>query len=94
MSLALFLPDQLAAFVVSSHKSTRSPESFLAKEKEDVEIGSKEYIEGLLSSSIRDEPIERVSGNTILGPTFKIVGGFSILLMALFLGFMAANGLL
>jgi hypothetical protein len=92
--LTLFFPDQSVAFVIYSHKSASSPVSFLAKKKDNVESGSKDYVEGLFSSSIRDEPVERVTGDAILGPTFKVVGVFSILLIALFLGFMAANGLL
>ena len=65
------------------------------KERTDevVEVGSKAYFAGMLERDIEGEPVERVSGDKILGPTFKFVGGFSIALLVLFLGFMSANGL-
>ena len=82
------------------HKRAFAYPLFLAqqqvpKERTDevVEVGSKEYFAGMLERGIEGEPVERVSGDKILGPTFKFVGGFAIALLALFLGFMSANGL-
>lgn len=62
--------------------------------EESVLLGSEEYYKGFVSRSLDQEPIERVTGDAILGPTFKFVGGFAVVLVALFAGFMASNGLL
>mmetsp|Transcript_32007 Transcript_32007/g.52879 ORF Transcript_32007/g.52879 Transcript_32007/m.52879 type:complete len:144 (-) Transcript_32007:287-718(-) len=59
-----------------------------------VEVGSKAYYSGFVSREVMEEDEERVSGEAILGPTFKFVGGFSVLIGALFLFFMVSNGLL
>jgi hypothetical protein len=57
-----------------------------------VEVGSKEYLEGFISSPIQDESVaERGSG---LEQALKLGGFFTIGLAVLFLGFMASNGLL
>jgi len=61
--------------------------------KKKVAVGSSEYYKGFLGRSLNEEPAERVSGDAILGPTFKFVGGFSIILVMLTLGFLASNGL-
>jgi len=66
-----------------------------AEEKQEkVKVGSNEYYSGFISSNLKDEPSERVTGDAVLGPTFKFVGGFSIILAGLLLGFMISNGLL
>jgi len=58
----------------------------------EVEVGSKEYLEGFLSSPIQDETIQqRGSG---LEQALKLAGSASIILAVLFIGFMASNGLL
>lgn len=63
-----------------------------AEDDEKVEVGSKEYLEGFLSSPIQDESVaERGSG---LEQALKLGGFFAIGLAVLFLGFMASNGLL
>lgn len=59
-----------------------------------VTVGSEEYYEGFLSRSMNDEPTERVTGDALLGPTFKFVGGGVVIIVALFLGFMVSNGLI
>ena len=64
------------------------------EQTEEVKVGSKEYYDGFISSGLNDEPRERVTGDAVLGPTFKFVGGFAVLIVALLLGFMASNGLL
>jgi len=61
---------------------------------EQVKVGTKKYYEGFLASDLKSEPRERVTGDAILGPTFKFVGGFSVVILVLFLGFMASNGLI
>ena len=60
--------------------------------EEQVEVGTKEYYSGFLSSPIEDETVaERGSG---LEQALKLGGGAVLLLTALFVGFMASNGLL
>ena len=59
-----------------------------------VKVGSEEYYEGFLSRSMSEEPAERVTGDALLGPTFKFVGGGVVIIAALFLGFMVSNGLI
>lgn len=61
-------------------------------EEEKVEVGTKEYYDGFLSSPIQDETVaERGSG---LEQALKLGGGFALVLAVLFVGFMASNGLL
>lgn len=64
------------------------------EQEETVQLGSEEYYKGFVSRSLDEEPEERVTGDAVLGPTFKFVGGFAAALVALFVGFMASNGLL
>lgn len=61
-------------------------------DNEKVQVGSKEYLGGFLSSPIQDESVaERGSG---LEQALKLGGSVTVVLLALFLGFMASNGLL
>lgn len=57
-------------------------------------IGSSEYYKGFITRSAKDEPIERVTGDAILGPTLKFAGGGSFILVALVVVFLGSNGLL
>lgn len=59
-----------------------------------VQVGTKEYYKGFISRSVDEEPIERVTGDAVLGPTMKFVGGFTVILAALLLGFLASNGII
>ena len=66
------------------------------REEEDeqgqVEVGTKEYYGGFLSSPIQDETVaERGSG---LEQALKLGGGVVVVLVVLVLGFMASNGLI
>ncbi len=69
------------------------------KEEEDegenlTSVGSSEYYKGFITRSAKDEPIERVTGDAILGPTLKFAGGVSFILVALVVVFLGSNGLL
>ena len=65
---------------------------FDAPEDTEVEVGSKDYYDGFLSSPIQDETVaERGSG---LEQALKLGGGFAAVLAVLFVGFMASNGLI
>jgi hypothetical protein len=73
--------------------SGRSQSTFLfaANEEGKVEVGSKEYLEGFILSPIEDLNVqERGNG---LEQALKLAGAFSIALVALFVAFMASNGL-
>ena len=55
---------------------------------ENVPLGSQEYYKGFVSRSMKEEPIERVSGDALLNPILKFTGSASIviaLFLALFL---------
>lgn len=59
---------------------------------EKVQVGSKEYLEGFISSPINDNSVaERGSG---LEQALKLGGSAALFLVVLFVGFMASNGLL
>jgi hypothetical protein len=99
--LTLFLlPVVATAFVVQRSSQTRicsvqnkNPSRALYNSPEDkVEVGSKEYLEGFISSPLQDESVaERGSG---LEQALKLAAGCTVVLGALFIGFMASNGIL
>lgn len=61
-------------------------------EEENVEVGSKEYLAGFISSPIQDRTVpQRGSG---VEQALKLGGMVTVALSILFLGFMANNGLL
>ena len=67
-----------------------------SKDEEDVkvEVGSSEYIKGMVTSSVEEDAAsDRVKGDKLLGPTLKLAGGTALALVALLLAFMASNGL-
>ena len=66
----------------------------LDNEDELTTVGSKEYYQGFLNRSPSEEPIERVTGDAVLGPTLKFAGGVSLILVGLLLVFLGSNGLL
>ena len=57
-------------------------------------VGSKEYYQGFFTRSPNEEPVERVTGDAVLGPTLKFAGGVSLILVGLVFVFLASNGLL
>jgi hypothetical protein len=57
-------------------------------------VGSTKYYEGFFTRSINEEPIERVTGNAILGPTLKFVGIMTIIIAGLTGAFLASNGII
>ena len=94
------LPVVLTAFVVQRPSQTRicslqkkNPSRALYNSPEDkVEVGSREYLEGFISSPLQDESVaERGSG---LEQALKLAAGCTVVLGALFIGFMASNGII
>ena len=65
-----------------------------SEEEEQVKLGSKEYYSGFLQRGMNEEPIERVSGDALLGPILKFSAGSFVVIVVFLLGFMASNGLL
>jgi hypothetical protein len=61
--------------------------------EEKVQVGSKEYLEGFLSSPIQDSTVPGERGNG-LEQAVKLSGGAAVVLAILFFGFMSSNGLL
>lgn len=64
------------------------------EENEVVELGSREYIQGMVSRSLDAEPAERVTGDKILGPTLRLAGVVTGFLVLLVLAFLASNGII
>mmetsp|Transcript_25182 Transcript_25182/g.29146 ORF Transcript_25182/g.29146 Transcript_25182/m.29146 type:complete len:152 (+) Transcript_25182:76-531(+) len=60
----------------------------------DVQVGSKEYYSGFISRDINEEPEERITGDAVLLPTFKFVGGFAVVLIGLTFVFLVSNDLI
>ena len=58
-----------------------------------MKIGTGEYCKGLVPRDLEECYSGRVSGENVLGPTLKLAGGVSLILTALFLGFLASNRL-
>ncbi|KAL3784093.1 hypothetical protein ACHAWO_007347 [Cyclotella atomus] len=87
------LPSVSKAFTDNREVASRLFES-QNEESDKVAIGSSEYYQGFMNRSLNEEPSERVTGDAILGPTFKFVGGFAAILAVLTFGFLASNGLI
>ena len=62
--------------------------------EEVVPVGSKEYYAGFISRDMSTEPEERVTGDALLFPILKFVGGSFVIIGALLVAFLASNGLL
>jgi hypothetical protein len=86
----------LKPFQVISQRSTGnlilSPTFEGKNDEKNVEVGSKEYLEGFISSPIQDESVSERGGG--LEQAIKLSTGVAVVLVALFLGFMASNDLL
>mmetsp|Transcript_37354 Transcript_37354/g.80615 ORF Transcript_37354/g.80615 Transcript_37354/m.80615 type:complete len:168 (+) Transcript_37354:68-571(+) len=58
-----------------------------------TKVGSSEYYQGFLTRSVDEEPVERVTGDAVLGPTLKFAGGISLILVVLTATFLVSNGI-
>ena len=65
----------------------------VVEEVAEVEVGSSDYYKGFLETPIDEFDAER-DPNGGLDQALKLGGGATVVLGALFLGFMASNGLL
>lgn len=61
---------------------------------ENVKVGSSEYYQGFISRKVDEEPEERITGDAVLGPTLKLAGQVTVVLVLLTVGFLASNGLI
>ena len=61
---------------------------------ENVKVGSSEYYQGFLSRKVDEEPGERITGDAVLGPTLKLAGQVTVVLVLLTVGFLASNGII
>ena len=64
------------------------------KNEKGVKVGTQEYYSGFISRDINEEPKERITGDAVLIPTLKFVGGFAAIIVVLFVGFLLSNDLL
>lgn len=97
-SAVAFLPGRGGNIASSQPTSTRTI-AFQEKTTGDeddrvVRVGSREYLEGFLSSPIRDDTVREGGRGSGLEQALKLGGSATIGLVLLFLGFMASNGLL
>lgn len=75
---------------ICHHTRLMSPQN---TEKEEVRVGTKEYYSGFISRDLKEED-DRISGDKVLIPTLKFIGGFTLIIGLLFIGFLASNGIL
>lgn len=64
---------------------------------EKVRLGTKEYYAGFVTRDVGTDEMtdsKRVTGDAVLGPTLKFVGGISVVIVGLLLAFLGSNGLL
>ena len=58
-----------------------------------TKVGSSEYYQGFWSRSVIENQ-ERVTGDAVLGPTLKLAGGISLILIGLIGAFLVSNGII
>jgi hypothetical protein len=61
---------------------------------ESVKVGSSDYYKGFVSRNVDEEPEERITGDAVLGPTLKLAGQVTVILVLLTIGFLASNGII
>ena len=60
---------------------------------DEVKVGTKEYYKGFISRDLQESE-ERVTGDKVLIPTLKFVGGFAFVIGLLLVGFLSSNGII
>jgi len=75
--------------------NNNSPINELSTSEDDTitKVGSSEYYQGFWSRSVIENQ-ERVTGDAVLGPTLKLAGGISLILVALIGAFLLSNGII
>jgi hypothetical protein len=65
-----------------------------SKDREErAQIRSREYFQGLLTRPLSEDR-ERITGDELLGPTLKLAGGVTLILLSLVAAFLASNEVL
>jgi hypothetical protein len=96
-SAVAFLPGRggIASSLPTSTRTIAFQEKTTGDEDDRVvRVGSREYLEGFLSSPIRDDTVREGRRGSGLEQALKLGGSATMVLVLLFLGFMASNGLL
>ena len=88
----------------SFQRPIRSRSSFLSRSnvatpkwsqrEEKPSIDDPEYMKGFVSRPIGQEPTDRVTGDKILGPTIRLAGGVTAVLVVLTLIFLVSNDII
>ena len=78
----------------NSNRNNLDNETTIEQQDDLTSVGSKEYYQGFFTRSPDEEPVERVTGDAVLGPTLKFAGGVSLILVGLVFVFLVSNGLL
>ena len=78
----------------NSNRNNLENETTIEQQDDLTSVGSKEYYQGFFTRSPDEEPVERVTGDAVLGPTLKFAGGVSLILVGLVFVFLVSNGLL
>ena len=78
----------------SNNLENETTTSTIEQQDDLTSVGSKEYYQGFFTRSPDEEPVERVTGDAVLGPTLKFAGGVSLILVGLVFVFLVSNGLL
>ena len=61
---------------------------------ERVLVGSAEYYQGFVSRDMREEPVERVTGDAVLTPILKFAASSAVLITAFLLAFLKTNDII
>lgn len=88
-----FMPTKMKHNALNRSRPITTYISSKVNKDEEVRLGTKEYYAGFVSRDL-DEAEERVSGDKVLIPTLKFVGGFTVLIGLLLVGFLASNGII
>ena len=75
------------------NQSNQQQQEAETNKEAEVKVGSQEYYAGFISRNL-DEAEDRVAGDKVLIPTLKFVGGFTVVIGALLIGFLASNGII
>ena len=87
-------PSISSAAAAAAATTTTLWESSGNPKEEEVELGSTEYIQGMLNRPVDADGAERVSGDKVLGPTLRLAGGVTGVLVAFVLAFLLSNGII
>ena len=96
VSLRQSPPSPVIRLTAPPNRSGMRPHASPRQDDDDnvVELGSKEYIQGMVTRSVDEESEERVTGDKVLGPTLRLAGGVTAVLVGLVAAFLFSNGII